>query len=442
MKKALPLFLLLLFEFPVWAQDGFQFEMGIDKVSIPFKSINNLVFIPLIVNGVTLNFMLDTGVEETLLFSLDDEKEINFLNVQKISLRGLGSEAAIEGLKSTNNRLETAGLKSSNHQVYIILDQNFNLSSSIGIPVNGIIGYAFFKNNLVEINYSKKRVIVYKDIPKYRKRIEKKYKKVAITIEKSKPYVVGSIHMEEKITETKLLIDIGNSDAVWLFQNYNEAIKVPVKNFDDFLGKGFSGDIEGKRARVAAFKMNDFEFDNPIVAFPDSSSIKNVKMVPNRVGSVGGEIMKRFSVVFDYANEKLYLKKNNEFNASFSYNKGGVEIQHHGLQWVAATVQLQTVLSQGITFDESGRNITNDFKYKFELKPIYEIVNVRKNSAAARSGLQKGDVIVSINKNPGFRYTLEQINAIFKNEEDTWIALEIERNSQLLQFKFQLLDEL
>ena len=73
--------------------------------------------------------------------------------------------------------------------LYIILDQDFNLSSHIGIPVNGIIGYKFFRNNLVEINYQKKRVIVYKDNDKNKKKLEKKFKAIPITIEKSKPYL-------------------------------------------------------------------------------------------------------------------------------------------------------------------------------------------------------------------------------------------------------------
>jgi hypothetical protein len=42
--------------------------------------------------------------------------------------------------------------------------------------------------------------------------------------------------------------------------------------------------------------MTDFEFNNPVVAFPDSVSIKNVNMVVDRKGSVG-EVMKRFTVV-------------------------------------------------------------------------------------------------------------------------------------------------
>jgi S1-C subfamily serine protease len=165
-------------------------------------------------------------------------------------------------------------------------------------------------------------------------------------------------------------------------------------------------------------------------------------MVQNRVGSVGGEILKRFSVVFDYKNEQLYLKKNSNFNEPFTYNKSGVEIQHNGLQWVQETVKLETVplSGGGVTFDNSGKNITNDFKYKFQLKPIYEISNIRKNSPAAKSGLQVGDLIISINKSPAYRYSLQKLNEMFKSEEDKWIYLEIERNSQVLKFAFQLQD--
>lgn len=439
MKKKCIFFLLLITIVPVFAQEGFVFDKGIEKVTIPVVLINNLVFIPIKVNGVELNFLLDTGVEETILFSLEDNPNVNFFNSEKINLRGLGSEESIEGLKTTNNILESDGIKATRQLIYVILDQSFNLSSQIGIPVNGIIGYSFFKDNLVRIDYASKKVIVYKNNDANRKKIEKKFDKTTITIERLKPYLIGIADIDKQITQTKMLIDTGNSDSVWLFPNLSVDIKVPPKNFDDFLGKGFSGDIEGKRARIAGFSFDKYNFKFPIVAFPDSSSIKSVRLVQNRVGSVGGEILKRFSVVFDYKNELLYLRKNSSFNEPFGYNKSGIEIQHNGIQWVKETVKMETVPMTGsVTFNDEGKNITNDFKYKFNLKPIYEISNVRKNSPAANCGLKVGDVIVSINKLPTYRYSLQRLSEMFKAEEDKWIYLEIERNNQILKFSFQL----
>ncbi|MFV8370268.1 PDZ domain-containing protein [Flavobacterium sp. LB2R40] len=440
MKKTIFLILIFLFLSPLFAQEGFQFENDSDRISVPFKLINNLVFVPIKVNGIELNFLLDTGVAETILFSLEEKKEVRFFNAEKILLKGLGSQEAVEGLKSTNNILEFSSLKNTSHMLYIVLDPEFNLSSHIGIPVNGIIGYQFFRNNLVEINYEKKKVIVYKESKKNRTKIEKKFSIIPITLEKSKPYLKSTVFQDNKAVPVKLLIDIGNSDAIWLFQDRSEFIKVPLKNFDDFLGRGFSGDVEGKRGKIQKFQMADFEFNNPVVAFPDTTSIRNVSMVPDRMGSVGGEIMKRFTVVFDYQNQQMYLKKNRDYHAPFSYNKSGVEIQHNGLQWVQETVRMETVPLGAKYNENSGVKMTNEFKYKFQLKPIYEIAHVRKNSPAAKAGLQKGDIIILINNNVTHKYSLQEINSMFKSEGLKWISLEVERESEILKFRFQLDD--
>ena len=442
MRRIIILCFFIISTLPVFGQDEFQFEKGTDNVVIPFQFINNLIFIPIKVNQVELYFLLDSGVEETILFSMEDKKEVSFFNVEKISLRGLGSETSIEGLKSTNNTLEIKNLKYFNHLLYIVLDQSFNLSSHIGIPVNGIIGYHFLKSNLVEINYERKRITVFKDNEKNRKRIVKKYQMVPIIVEKSKPYINGSAIIDSTEITTKLLIDIGNSDAIWLFENKQNSINIPQKHFEDYLGKGFSGDVEGKRAQIKKFTFSKFEFNNPIVAFPDSTSLKSVRMVKDRAGSVGAEILKRFNLVFDYPNQQLFLKKNNNYKTPFYYNKSGIELQHYGLQWVQETVSLETV-PFGLKENTSKTStIYSNFKYKFVLKPIYTIVNVRKNSPAAICGLQKGDIIISINEKPGYEFTLEKIYSLLKTEEENWITFEVERESQILKFKFQLLNVL
>jgi hypothetical protein len=74
------------------------------KIEIPFKQINNLTFIDLKINEVNLTFLLDTGVAETLLFSLEN-KEISFENVEKVNFTGLGGSSYIEGIKSSKNTL-------------------------------------------------------------------------------------------------------------------------------------------------------------------------------------------------------------------------------------------------------------------------------------------------------------------------------------------------
>jgi len=440
MKKLASILFLILYGLPILAQPGFLFKKDVNRVSIPFQLINNLVFIPLQVNGVELTFLLDSGVEETVLFSLEDKQEVDLKNTETISLRGLGSADAIEGLKSTGNILEIKEMQSRNHLLYVILDQEFNLSSHIGIPVNGIIGYSFFKNHLLEINYQKKRIYFHKETVKKRNKIERRYNKIPISIERAKPYVNSIVVMGNQAVPVKLLVDIGNSDAVWLFDNVIENIKVPERNFDDYLGKGFSGDVLGKRAIITEFQIGDFKFERPIAAFPDSISLKHVKMVSGRLGSVGGEIFKRFSVIFDYKNSLLYLKKNGNYKNHFTYNKSGIEIRHTGMQWVKETVHLQMEPKSGGYNGLNNEAVSNNFKYKFQLKPVYEISNLRKNSPAANSGLREGDILITVNNKSAHSYTLQQINSFLKSEDEKWITLEVERDSQLYKFRFKLIN--
>lgn len=440
MSKIHLFFFLLIYSFPTFAQDGFQFKNGANKVSIPFQMINNLVFIPLNVNGVELTFLLDSGVEETVLFSLEDKKEVSLKNIEKVRLVGLGSEDAVEGLKSEGNVLEVKGMISIKHLLYIILDQDFNMSSHVGIPVNGIIGYPFFKDNLVEINYDKKKVFFYKDTERNRKRIERKYSKVAISIERAKPYITSMVVIDSVKIPAKLLVDVGNSDAIWLFQNSAKGIYLPKKSFEDYLGKGFSGDVMGNRARIAEFGISEFKFSNPIAAFPDSSSLRHVKMVSNRLGSVGGDILKRFSIVFDYRSENMFFRKNKSFDNPFHYNRSGIEISHIGEEWVQETVRLETIpVVVDHMMTKKDKTVSN-FKYKFQLKPIYEIAHLRKNSPGKNSGLQKGDTIKAVNGMQAYKYTLEELNSLLRSDYEKWITIEVERNSQILKFKFQLKD--
>jgi len=382
---------------------------------------------------------LDSGVEETILFSLENE-EIKFSNLEKVMFRGIGSNQPFEGLRSSGNRLKVNGFNDLNHTIYIVLDQNINISSQVGIPVNGIIGYHFFKNNCVDINYNKKKIVVYNTIAPISKKLKRNFQEIPISIEENKPYLTASVLMEKDTIalDAKLLIDIGNSDALWLFKAKDDRIKISDKNFDDYLGLGFSGTVYGKRCRIQKLKIGNFAFEDPIVAIPDSTAIKDINMVERRVGSIGSEIMKRFSIVFDYPNNRVFLKKNANFNLHFNYNMSGIEVQHEGLEWVQETYEENPNSSNIFVDYKDGEKHSKNLKYKFELKPAYSIFSIRKDSPADLAGLKTGDKIATINGRNGYTFNLEEINAILKSEEDRLIVIEVLRNNKPLKFKFKL----
>lgn len=409
----------------VFAQEGFRVQKK-PKAVIPFKLINNLIFVPLNINGAELTFLLDSGVNETILFSLDN-KEVNFNDVEKVKFSGLGESKDIEGLRSVNNKVfigkDYADLQ---HTVSIILDETINFSSHVGIPVHGIIGYQFFANHAVQIDYNRKKITVYED----RKNLDKKLKNFSdfpITIEGNKPYIMAGIEQKHDKTDSKMLIDLGNSDALWLFPTLIENFSYNRPNIDDYLGQGFNGSIYGKRSRIHRLYLGDFMFEKPLTAMPDEYSIQNLKLVPGRKGSVGSEVLRRFTVVFDYPKESIYLKKNQNYRDPFTFNKSGLDIQHDGMTWESDVIKVETKKQN---FSSDGTNVYNaseNFKYNFVLKPQYSISGCRKDSPCDVAGLLKGDRILRINRKKLSEMTLQEINEILKENDGTKLLFTIDR---------------
>jgi len=439
MKFKLIAILIFLFLSKSWSQNGFQFETDKNKMSIAFKFINNLIIIPIQVNGVTLNFMVDTGVEDTILFSVDESEDVSFSKIEKVRIKGFGSNEAFDAYKSVNNNLQIKNYIDSNHSIYLVLDQNINISSQVGVPVNGIIGNKLFKNNLVKIDYIAKRITIYNNNLKLIKSAIKNYSCLPIELVQGKPYIsVNSIfNIEKSNLKSKLLIDTGNTDAFWFFKQKDENIEIPKKNIDDFLGRGFSGDVFGKRGRIPSISIGTFRFLEPIVAFPDTIATGDIDKIEGRLGSIGSEVMRRFSTLYDYNNNLIYIKKNSNYNEPFSFNMSGIEVQHQGLQWISETYESNPVVSNNL-FDAYGNKVVNNLKYKFELKPIYVISNVRKDSPAAIAGLEKEDLILKINNQNSYNFTLEKINELLKSEEGKSIEFEINRKGKIMKFNFEL----
>ncbi|MDN5476656.1 MAG: aspartyl protease family protein [Chryseobacterium sp.] len=432
----LKLFLMTIF-FSIFIDAQNNFELvNVKKAVIPFKLINNLIFIPINVNGADLTFMLDTGVAETILFSLDN-KEIKFENVEKIKFSGLGGNVSIDGFKSDRN-LAKIGNKiiNSSMLLFIITDEEFNISSHIGIPVNGVIGYHFFKNHPISIDYTAKKITVYENGDILKKKI-RKYTEFPLSIEKDKPYLYADIEMTNDKKSSKLLIDLGNSDAIWLFPALIKDFVYNRPNIEDYLGRGFNGDIYGKRSRIHNFYLQDFKFEKPLTAMPDEYSIQHVNLVADRKGSLGGEIMRRFSVIFDYTGGKLYLKKNKNFDDPFHFNMSGLDFKQDGLEWQEDRVKIEPK-----KLSEAGTEIsvTNKFQYKFTLKPIFSVAGVRKDSPAFKAGVKKDDRVLIINGSKTADMTMEKIMDLMKSEEGKNITMVIQRKNKEMTFNFVLED--
>jgi hypothetical protein len=413
-----------------------------DSDKINFKLINNLIVIPVEVNGVELSFILDTGVSKSILFNflnLSEELQIN--QTERIYLRGLGEGESVEALRSKNNVLKIGEAVSIGQDLYAIFDPSLNFTPKLGLPVHGIIGYDLFRDFVVEINYAAKQIKLHNQDTYVEKKC-KKCKEFKLEFHNKKPFIEGMVQIDESEIPVKLLVDSGGSDALWLFEDSEKGIHIPEKYFDDFLGRGLSGSVYGKRSKVRGMRFDDFRLKNVNVAFPDSSSISFARKVKDRNGSIGGEVLRRFNVIFNYNNSKVVFKKNKNFNAPFYYNKSGIVLEHNGVRMVREQnkqIERNVETSYGNeVIGGSAVKINLAATYKYVLAPSFEIVELRKDSPAEKAGLKLGDVVLKINQKEAHSYSIQQITQIFYGEDGKRIRMLVDRNGIQMKFSFLL----
>ncbi|MEN3322955.1 PDZ domain-containing protein [Mariniflexile soesokkakense] len=425
----------------VFSQGRFTIQNKHRSDKIKFKLINNLIIIPVKINGVTLSFLLDTGVSKPIIFNfLNVSDTLKIKNTETIFLRGLGEGELVEALKSNNNIIRIGEAINLSQDLYAIFEANLDLAPKLGFPVHGIIGNDIFSDLIVEVNYSKEYLkLTEPEAYKYKKC--GKCETFNLEFYNGKPYINAEVTIDSKKIPVKLLIDSGGSDVLWLFENDSLGIKSSNAFFNDFLGHGLSGSVYGKRTKIDALSLKSFVLENANVAYPDSASISIARKFKDRNGSLAGNVLKRFNIIFDYQKAIITLKKNALFKEKFSYNKSGIELAHDGVRFVKEIDDRILKEKTGLIRNHDAINSTKiviDTQYKMSLKPAYTIVELRNDSPAKKAGLLIGDVVLRINNKPTHQFSLQDVMHEFYDDSGKHIRLKVDRNGKVLNFSFNL----
>jgi hypothetical protein len=444
MKNILQIFLILFFAICINIRsqsEGFRMMNTMKTYEdIRFQFINNLIVIPIKVNNKKLNFILDSGVNKTIVFNSSKVDTILSNFEYKYKLKGLGKGLPVNAIVSKNNLFRINNLIAVNKNVYVILKDDFDLSSKMGITIHGVIGYDIFSDLILRINYKSKKIRFYNP-SKYKQKKCSNCEVLPLTIFQKKPYVDVTVKLNNnsKKVPIKMLIDSGGSDAIWLFEFSNKNIVTPENFFTDFLGVGLSGTVYGKRSRISSLGLGKFSLNKPTVSFLDTLSTKEARKFNKRNGSIGAGILKRFTVWFDYPNNRLMLKKNSSFNEVFNYNMSGLEIVYDGKILVEESTRNYAELSRGTQDPNGNRNsvsLIENYVYKF--KPNFKISNVLEGSPADLAGVMKDDILIKINGNPIYNFQLHEIISIFQEKENKLIRLTLMRNNKKIKTEFKL----
>jgi len=386
-------------------QTGFIFDNPKKKsITINFKSSSNLIIIPVAINNSdTLNFILDTGVRYPIITELPFVNKLSLNFLQPINVKGLGEGEQLTAYRSGNNTINISGMVAYDQEIHMVINENFQISHILGIPVHGMIGFNLFKDYVVKIDYTEHKITLTK--PEYFTYKEREKDIVLpLIFEQNKPFVRTSIVTDKnQDVPVKLLVDTGASDALWLSTNSDNRISLPENHIETFLGRGLSGDLYGKKGRIGAIWVGPLVLYEPIVAFPDNDLVDQLIGKNDRNGTLGAEILRRFYVTMDYPNKRLILRPNSDLKDEFNYNMSGLEV---------------TNPMPGL--------------------PIFLINNIRKNSPAYYAGIQENDQIIALNNSSHKTLTLNDINLLFQSHEDKKIKMTVLRNGEEVKTEFFL----
>jgi Aspartyl protease len=271
-----------------------RFSSATSSTTFPVQIREWLVYVPVEISGRKLQFVLDTGSSRTLV----DTAQLKLLHLKTRvgdTMQGAGqgrvSVRAIDGLA-----IRLPGL-----------DLYFDQASAVDLsPVSstaderkdGLLGFPLLSRYVVTIDYENKTMTVtdpQKFVP------AAGGVSLPIEIRHGWPFVAGEVKPSEDVSlQDKFFIDSGSEDAV----DHPIASKMETRRPTE-TGVGLGAPTTGSVARVWGFRLGPYLMRD--IAVTCCGTTEDTSRM------LGGEILSRFTVTFDYPHQRMFLVPNRRY---------------------------------------------------------------------------------------------------------------------------------
>jgi len=385
------------FSQPEEAAKDYRFTAGAPARNIPFELNSNHIYVQATINGKgPLWFILDTGAGVTVLNA--DYAEALGLELQgRFEGRGAGEASTdVSVIKDASFTLPGIELM---HQTIMAIPFTA-LEPYEGRRIDGVLGYDLISRFVMEIDYEHRLIHLYEpETYSYSGDGER----FPIVLESNHPHLhVGLSVPGNPDLDAYLTIDTGARSALGLSSPFcNEhRLTAGITTISGAYGAGVGGETRQLLGRIPVLKVGEYRLENVIAGFSQDTS--GALASRDDDGLFGGDILRRFTAIFDYSRNEMILSPNSHFGEPFEYDMSGMFLT----------------------------SPTPDFK-TFVVKRMVEV------SPAAEAGLHEGDVITAIDGKSSAEYTLEQVREMFKQPGETH-RLTIDREGESLEFVIKL----
>ncbi len=349
---------------------------GKDSVTLPFRLLNNHIYVDASINGTAPQlFIFDTGAT-------------NILDLSTAKALGIPVEGTLPG-GGFGDKIEDVGLakvKSASLGGLVLPDQVFatddtpGLQAIEGIHFAGLLGYEFVKRAVLTIDYAARTMTFTKqeafhpptDVPA-----------IPFTFDSHIPMVAGTLDG----IPGEFQIDTGSRGSLTVMRTFaqeNGLVEKYHATRKVTAGFGVGGPFRVLLARADKLTLGPVVIDAPVTELTAEKG--GAADATRTAGNIGSDLLKQFTVTFDYAHQKIWLQPNQLAGKLQAFDRSGL--------WISRA-------------DNS--NIV--------------VADVANQSAAAGVGLIVGDEIVSINGKPAKDVALYDLRDEFKNAVGTKFVL-------------------
>ena len=347
---------------------------GGNATSIPFDLIDNHVYLDVSLNGKgPYRFIFDTGGQNIIDPAVVAEIGAGAAG----NVQGSGVGAATEQFSFAQvNSLRVGGAELRD-QLFIVGPVRTGFGIAGSAPVDGIIGAEVLARFVTVFDYAAHRVT-----------LEQPGTPPAGT---SIPFVFDGTQPDVACTvagvPTRCSIDSGSRSSLDLLSPFlatNPAVVPAGISAPGVNGFGVGGADVGRLGRLPSLEIGGFDLTDLVAGF--SSATSGAFAVPGIGANVGGGVLKRFTVTYDYPHQTLSLLPNGALHEPDTYERSGLFV----------------VLRGGFT-----------------------VADVRPGTPGAAAGIVKGDAIVSFDGKPAAQLTLGNVREIFRRPAGTRVQLGI-----------------
>jgi len=369
--------------------------------SVPLEIAGeNYLLIKARVNGSEpLTFLLDSGGGSGLVLYYKAAEALKLKSAGKGKGGGAG-EGAFETSSIKGASLSLSNV-TMNNQTFVIFPPD-KTGETGGRYVDGVIGYSLFSRYVVEIDYQSKVVNLYEP---------KAYQyagggqTIPLDILSNVPFVRVQIPLAgRKPLEDRFIVDTGAGRFTLILNtplvSANKLLAVPQKTMTEPSASGVGGEVKLTLGRWSNLQLGNFKLTDPVIHFAHDR--KGAFASSDFGGVIGGELLRRFKVIFDYGRKRMILEPNTHFADPFDYDMSGIRIRAEGA----------------------------------DLKQL-KVIRLVENSPAIEAGLRERDLISAIDGRPTAELSLTEISQMFKQEGREYL-LDVIRGEEKKQVKLKL----